>query len=472
MESTPDLSALLDSQRAYFNAKLKTSTASVRIARLKKLQKWIMANRAAIREALMADLRKPAHEADVMEIMPTNGEINDAIAHLRDWMRPRRVSTPLYMAGSSAMVYHEPKGCSLILGPFNYPFMLTVGPLVSAIAAGCTAIIKPSESTPASSELVKKMCEAIFSPEEVSCVLGDYTVAQALTALRFDHVFFTGSPEVGKKVMHAAADHLSSVTLELGGRNPAIVDETASIEDAARKLVWGKFVNGGASCMSPNYIMVQEKIHDKMVEAIVRKYKEYYGNTPEAVASCPDFTRVVNSRHVQRLESLLSKSVEQGAELLVGGQSDPASNYFAPTILKGVKPSHEIFKEEVFGPVMSLMKYKDLDEAIELIRGIDKPLGLYIFSTSSRNINRVISETSSGSMMVNETTVAFGHPGIPFGGVNVSGLGKAHGHAGYLAFTNEKPVMRQNRWLPFTLLVFPPYTGLKNKLINFVIRWL
>lgn len=463
------LSNLLQRQRAYFQATLKTMPVKDRIKRLKAMRAWVFAHEEEIRRAVHADFHKPGHEADLTEILPVIGELNDAISNLHDWVRPRRVSTPISMIGTRSEVHHEPKGCSLILAPFNFPFMLTVSPLISAVAAGCTAVVKPSEFTPHTTALIAGMIKALFVEDEVACIQGDHTAAEALTALPFDHIFFTGSPEVGKKVMHAAAEHLASVTLELGGRNPVIVDETADLKDAARKLVWGEFMNAGQSCMSPNYIMVQSRIHDKFLAAVMAFMKTGYGEGD--LSQHPNYAHVINQRHQQRLSQLVQDTVAAGASLVTGGQTDPNSTYLAPTILKDVQPGHPIMQQEIFGPVMPILRYESLDEALKLIHSIERPLGLYIFSRSERNIQRVIRETASGSLMINETTIAFGHPGLPFGGAGFSGIGKAHGHAGFMAFTNEKPVVRQSRYVPSTLLAFPPYSGWKSKVLRLVIRW-
>lgn len=466
-----ELRDLLDRQRLHFQRVMKTTTAADRIKRLKALRKWVLEHQEDIRKAVHADFHKPHHESDLTEILPVVGELNDAIANVQDWMRPRRVGTPMALIGSRSEVYHEPKGCSLILAPFNFPFMLTVSPLVSAIAAGCTAIIKPSEYTPHTTSLIQTMVATLFNESEVACLSGDHTLAQALTALPFDHIFFTGSPEIGKKVMHAAAEHLASVTLELGGRNPAIVDETADISDTSRKLVWGDFMNAGQSCMSPNYILVHEKIHDKLVKAILDRMDQFYGTNRTDMSMHTDYAHVINKRHQQRIAQLVSDTVAAGAELLTGGQISQDSSYLAPTVLKNVQPSHPIMQHEIFGPVMPILKYRTLDEALALIHTIERPLGLYIFSRSNKNIQRVLRETASGSAMVNETTVAFGHPELPFGGAGYSGIGKAHGHAGFMAFTNEKPVVWQNRVVPSTLLAFPPYSGWKSKIVRMIIKW-
>ncbi len=458
-------------QQAFFWEKLKGSTATERVAKLRKMKKWVLAHQKDIQDALFKDLHKPPHEADLMEIMPVMAEIKDAIANLHEWTRPRRLATPMAFIGSSSEVIYEPKGCSLILAPWNFPYMLTIGPLVSAIAAGCTVMIKPSEFAPATSELMVKMMADLFTEDEVAVFLGDHTMATALTSLPFDHIFFTGSPEVGKKVMHAAAEHLTSVTLELGGRNPVIVDETANISDTARKLVWGKLVNSGQSCMSPNYVMIHEKIYDKLVAKIKETYEKSYGETASHMQDSADFSHIISSKHQERLQGMVTTAVASGAKILIGGKGDTAKRYLDPTFLTDVQLGNPILEQELFGPIMPIMKIKDLDEALAIIRKVEKPLGLYIFSRSNKNIARVQNSTSSGCMMINETTVAFGHTEMPFGGVNYSGIGKAHGHAGFLSFTNEKPVMRQNTLLPSTLLAFAPYSKIKTKLLNIVMRW-
>ncbi len=462
--------SLFDQQRSFFKAHLHTSNASQRIRKLRKLKKWVLGHQSEIRAALKQDFGKPQHEVDGSEIMPVIMEIKDAIAHLHTWMRPRRVPTPISLIGSKSSVHYEPKGVSLILAPWNFPFMLTISPLVSAIAAGCTSILKPSEFTPQTTELIKKLVADLFEEGEIAVVDGDHTVAQALTSLPFDHVFFTGSPEVGKKVMHAAADHLTSVTLELGGRNPLIVDASARLSDAARKLIWGKYFNAGQSCMSPNYVMVHEKIYDKFQEALIKAYRKAFPEHYQQMDQSPDYSRVINERHQTRLKGMIDSTVAAGAQIVIGGNTGPG-NYLAPTILKGVKPDHPVMQEEIFGPIMPILKYSDLNEALALIDSIEKPLGLYVFARSKRVINKVIQSTSSGSVLINETTIAFAHPGLPFGGVNHSGIGKAHGYAGFMAFTNEKPVLRQNVYLPSTLLLQAPYTKLKNRLVNLVMRY-
>lgn len=461
---------LFDKQKAYFKAHLQASTVRQRVRSLKKMKRWILQHQDDIRAALHADFKKPAHEVDLSEILPVVMEIKDAISNLPRWVQPRRVSTPMALIGTRSTVHHEPKGVSLILAPWNFPFMLTISPLVSAVAAGCTAIVKPSEVSEHTTKLIERMMSELFEEGEVAVVTGDYTVAQDLTALPFDHIFFTGSPQVGKKVMHAAADNLSSVTLELGGRNPVIIDASAKIGDTATKLVWGKFFNAGQSCMSPNYVMVHEKIYDKFTAALKKAFEKAYPKHHGNMSEATDYARVITPRHADRLRGLIKETVGAGAKALIGGDSGEGA-YLPPTVLHGVEADHPIMKEEIFGPVMPILKYKHIDEALALIDSIEKPLGLYVFARNNRLVNKVIQSTSSGNVMINETTIAFSHPELPFGGVNYSGIGKAHGHAGFMAFTNEKPVVRQNTILPSTMLAHQPYYKWKNKILNLVIRY-
>lgn len=461
---------LFDQQQAHFKAHLQRSTARQRIQTLKKMKKWVLDHQDEIRAALQADFKKPIHEVDLSEILPIVMEIKDAISQLPRWMAPRRVSTPIALIGTRSTVHHEPKGVSLILAPWNFPFMLTLSPLVSAVAAGCTAIVKPSEISVHTTALIEKMAGDLFQKGEVAIVTGDYKVAQDLTALPFDHIFFTGSPQVGKKVMYAAADNLSSVTLELGGRNPVIVDASAKIKDTATKLIWGKFFNAGQSCMSPNYVMVHEKIYDKLAAALQKAYEKAYPQHHAEMAGATDYARVITPRHADRIRSLVTDTVKAGAKPLIGGGMGHDA-YFPPTILQDVEPQHPIMQEEIFGPVMPMMKYKDIDEALALIDSIEKPLGLYLFARNRALTKKVIASTSSGNFMLNDTTIAFAHPGLPFGGVNFSGIGKAHGHAGFMAFTNEKPVVKQSTIVPSTLLAHQPYAKWKNKILNLVIRY-
>jgi aldehyde dehydrogenase (NAD+) len=468
---TDEFARLLDLQKAHFQAHTRNSTAAQRVDKINRLKKWIIGNQDAIRKAIFDDFRKPEAEVDAMDIKPVLTGIEDAKNNLQTWMEPRPVAGTMLFTGSSAKIVQEPRGVALIISPWNFPFMLALDPLVSALAAGCTAVLKPSELTPNTSQLLYRMATELFEEEEVAVRLGDAGVAQALLQLPFDHIFFTGSPQVGKIVMRAAAEHLTSVTLELGGINPVIVDESADVRDTAEKLIWGKFINCGQSCVSPNYVCVHHRVYDRLLKELPLALARMFGDQ-EKMADNPDFGRIVHPRHVARIKALLDGSLAAGAELLCGGIIDDTQNYIAPTILKHTPDNAPVLHEEVFGPILSLRKYKDLDEVIALINSKPKPLALYIFTGSTKLANRIIAQTSAGTTCINDTTIPFAHPNLPFGGVNNSGIGKAHGYYGFMAFSNERSVVHQRRGITSFKLIYPPYTTKVKQTIQLVMKYL
>lgn len=449
----------------------RKSSFEERILRLKRLRDWIKNHQEEIRKALWQDFNKPAPEVDLNEIFPVTSEINHAIKNLKSWMAPKKVSTPLPMIGTSAWIQCEPKGRSLIISPWNFPFNLTIGPLVSAIAAGCTAIIKPSEFSPHTSALVHQLVNEIFEAEEVAVCLGEVEVAAELLKLPFDHIFFTGSPAVGKIVMKAAAQHLSSVTLELGGKSPVIIDSTADLKDAAQKIIWGKFVNCGQTCIAPDYILVQEEIKEEFILQAKTQLQIYYDPTFKGIEKSPDYARIINQKHLERLRTLLDDALEKGGRIAFGGKSDNSSKYFEPTLLTGVNHDMLILQEEIFGPILPILSYKNIQEAIVLINAQPKPLALYYFGSNSKNSNKILEETSSGNMVINDCVLHFLHNELPFGGVNNSGIGKAHGYHGFLAFSNEKGVLKQRVGYNNVSLLRPPYGVKAKKIIASLIKW-
>lgn len=449
----------------------RKSSFEERILRLKRLRDWIKNHQEEIRKALWKDFNKPAPEVDLNEIFPVTSEINHAIKNLKSWMAPKKVSTPLPMIGTSAWIQCEPKGRSLIISPWNFPFNLTIGPLVSAIAAGCTAIIKPSEFSPHTSALVHQLVNEIFEAEEVAVCLGEVEVAAELLKLPFDHIFFTGSPAVGKIVMKAAAQHLSSVTLELGGKSPVIIDSTADLKDAAQKIIWGKFVNCGQTCIAPDYILVQEEIKEEFILQAKTQLQIYYDPTFKGIEKSPDYARIINQKHLERLRTLLDDALEKGGRIAFGGKSDNSSKYFEPTLLTGVNHDMLILQEEIFGPILPILSYKNIQEAIVLINAQPKPLALYYFGSNSKNSNKILEETSSGNMVINDCVLHFLHNELPFGGVNNSGIGKAHGYHGFLAFSNEKGVLKQRVGYNNVSLLRPPYGVKAKKIIASLIKW-
>ncbi len=462
------LQTIFEQQQAH-TAIIRQTTAAQRKAKLRRLRDWMRQNRTAIREALQQDFRKAATETDISEIYSTQIEINHAIGHLSRWMCPRKVPTPLALIGTRSRVMYEPKGVALIIAPWNYPFYLLVGPLVSAIAAGCCAILKPSEMTPCTSALLKRMSSELFDPAEITVVEGDASVATALLQLPFNHIFFTGSPSIGKVVMRAAAEHLTSVTLELGGKSPCIVDETADIADAAEKITMGKFLNAGQTCIAPDYLLVHESREEELIQAMGQTIERFYGKDPE---QSPDLAYIVNSRHLSRLRNLIADAVAKGARIAAGGTANNFTNYLAPTLLTHVTPHMQVMQEEIFGPVLPVVTYRDINEAVGFINERDKPLALYVFSRNRRVIDYVLHHTSAGGVSVNECLMHISHPDLPFGGVNNSGIGKAHGFYGFTAFSNEKAVLRQRVGLTNYKLFYPPYTAKVQRLVNLLLQWL
>ncbi|TFV95489.1 aldehyde dehydrogenase family protein [Algoriphagus kandeliae] len=448
----------------------RSSTASERIDRLKKLRTWIKTHQNDIREALWDDFRKSEVETDLSEIFPVTSEINHTIKHLKSWMTPLSLSTPMPMLGTKAKILYEPKGVSLIIAPWNYPFNLAIGPLVSAIAAGCPTIIKPSELTPATSSLIARMISEIFSEGEVQVYQGDAEVAQALLSLPFDHIFFTGSPQIGKVVMEYAAKHLTSVTLELGGKSPCIITESADIKDAAQKIIYGKLVNCGQTCVAPDYILVHQDRKELLLAELQVAIQEMYDPQFKGLEHSNDMARIVNERHFSRLKTYLDDAVEKGAKIEFGGKTIPHHRFIEPTLLSEVNEDMLVAQEEIFGPLLPILTYKTLQEAVQYINKKPKPLALYIFD-KSKSYESVLQQTSSGNAVINDCVLHFLHNEMPFGGVNNSGIGKAHGHFGFLAFSNEKGILKQRIGPNNTTLLRPPY-GMKTKqIIKSLIKW-
>jgi aldehyde dehydrogenase (NAD+) len=444
------------------------STANERKQKLKKLKYAIEVTfRQAFRDAMKKDFHKSPQEVDLSEIYVLTSEIKHAIHHLGQWMQDKKVATPLAMMGSSSFIKYEPKGVCLIIAPWNFPINLTLGPLISAIAAGNTAILKPSEMTPNTSKVLKNLVESIFSEEEVALFEGGVEVSSELLALPFNHIFFTGSPAVGKIVMAAAAKNLSSVTLELGGKSPTIIDETADIKTSAKRIAWGKFFNSGQICIAPDYMLVHESISEAFIEEVKKVSNTFFSDKMEM---SDDFTHIVNQKHATRINALIENAKNLGAKLLMGGEVNLAKNYVSPTILADIPEEAEILKEEIFGPVMPIITYKTNEEVVNYINKDEKPLALYIYSKNERNIEYFLNNTRSGGVCINNNAVHFFNNELPFGGSNNSGIGKSHGFFGFQEFSNAKGVLRQH--LPGALeLLMPPYTNFKTKLIELTIKW-
>lgn len=437
--------------------------------RLKALRKWIKQNRTGIQEAVYTDFRKPAAETDATEIFHTLNETKLALQSLDRWAAPKKVDAPFYMAGTRAWIHYEPRGVCLIISPWNYPFSLAAGPLVSALAAGNAVILKPSEMTPSVSAVIKRMCDEVFDPSIVSVCEGGADVSQTLLKLPFDHIFFTGSPTVGKIVMKAAAEHLTSVTLELGGKSPAIVAADARINDTAERLAIGKFINNGQTCIAPDYILADRKIMPVLIEQLIEKTKRFYARNTDVELS-EDYGRIVNETHYRRVESLLDDAISRGAKVEWGGKRDAASRFIHPAILTNVPLESRIMTDEIFGPVLPVIAFDHIDEALEIVRSKPKPLALYVFSGNTAFRNKVLREIPAGTACVNDCAIQFLHHGLPFGGVNNSGIGKSHGHFGFLAFSNEKPVLKQKNGLTSVQAFYPPFTRRTKQLMDWFLK--
>ncbi|MEM6723029.1 MAG: aldehyde dehydrogenase family protein, partial [Bacteroidota bacterium] len=447
--------------------KVGQTTAVQRRAKLDLLHKTILKYRQEIKDVMYKDFRKHPSEVDLTEVYPITSEIKHAKRHLDKWMSKHKVSTPLAMMGSSSHIRYEPKGVVLIVSPWNFPFNLTFGPLVAAVAAGNTVMIKPSESTPHSSGLMRKIISEVFDDNEVVLVEGSVETAQAVLEFPWNHIFFTGAPGIGKIVMNAAAKHLTSVTLELGGKSPTIIDKTADLKTAARRIAWGKYMNNGQICIAPDYIYVHEDRADEFVKLVKENIKSFY---TEDIPNESSYSRMVNRRHYQRVKAMIHDAVEKGANVRSGGKFDDEQNYIEPTIMTEVPHDSRVMEEEIFGPVMPVHKFRELDEVIEVINSKEKPLALYIYSKSKKNINQVLANTRAGGSCINHNAVHFFNSNLPFGGSNNSGIGKGHGWYGFQAFSNPRGVLQQH--IPNALeMLMPPYNNFKQKLIDLTIKY-
>ncbi len=431
-------------------------SAKERVERLVRLRDAIRARKDELCAAVQGDFGKHPTEAEVTEVHPILEELAVAIRDLPRWMRPRRAGTPLPLLGSRSRVVYEPKGLVLVLSPWNYPFFLALGPVVSALAAGNCVVLRPSDKTPRTARFIHDLLGSVFPEDEVAVLVGSRAVADALLDLPFDHVFFTGSPAVGRKVMAAAAKHLASVTLELGGKSPALVDETADVDAAAERIAWGKFINAGQTCVAPDYVLVHASVADRFAAALARTVERFYGPTEEARLGNPDFASLVDSASCARLDRAVRDTLAAGARLVVGGRTDPEARRMTPTVLADVPDGSAIMADEIFGPVLPILTYRTLDEAIASIRGRSKPLALYVFSSARANVDRVLAATTAGGTCVNNCVVHVGNPYLPFGGVGESGMGHYHGRFGFEALSHARAVLDQR--LPTAAkLLYPPY---------------
>ncbi|MCY8795415.1 aldehyde dehydrogenase family protein [Bacillus inaquosorum] len=420
---------------------LRASTAEQRIEKLQRFLDSVIAHEEEIIEAIRKDVRKPYHEVKKAEIEGTKKAIRDNMNNLEKWMAPKEVGSSLSPEANGILMY-EPKGVTLILGPWNYPFMLTMAPLAASLAAGNSAIVKLSDFTMNTSNIAAKVIRDAFDEKEVAIFEGEVEVATELLDQPFDHIFFTGSTNVGKIVMTAAAKHLASVTLELGGKSPTIIDSEYDLMDAAKKIAVGKFVNAGQTCIAPDYLFINKDVQDRfagILQTIVNAGFMEDDHNPDR----SKFTQIVNDRNFNRVKDLFDDAIEKGAEVVFGGVFDASDRTISPTVLKNVTPDMKIMQEEIFAPILPMMNYEDIDEVIDYVNDRDKPLALYVFSHNQDLIDNVLQHTTSGNAAINDVVVHFSDVNLPFGGVNTSGIGSYHGVYGFKEFSHEKGVFIQ-----------------------------
>ncbi len=418
---------------------------------LRKLRTLLDEHENDVLKALATDLGKPPTEA-LFELIAVRQELKLAQKGLVQWMKPRRKEVPLSLKPGEAYIRLEPIGCILIIGPWNYPFSLVFQPLVSALAAGNTAVIKPSENAPKTSALIAKLVREYFEQSVVDVVEGDGNVAEELLKNSFDHVFFTGGGSIGKKVMAAAAKNLTPVTLELGGKSPAIILEGADLKVTAKRLMWGKGLNAGQTCIAPDHLIVQESIREPFLKEIYNARSNFYGANPLA---SKDLAKIINDYHFKRIITLLERAKQQG-QILFGGEVDPSEQRIAPTLISVSNRNDPLMQEELFGPLLPVLNVPNLEEAIAGIQQEPRPLALYLFGGTANDQEILINTTSSGGICFNDVVMQAGIPDLPFGGIGASGMGRYHGIAGFETFSHQKAILKRPFWLDLNFR-YPPY---------------
>ncbi|THB70242.1 MAG: aldehyde dehydrogenase [Gammaproteobacteria bacterium] len=451
---------VVKSQREYFESGA-TRSYKFRIAQLKKLRKAIKDYELEFTAALKTDLGKAPFESYATEIGFVLHDIRYTIKKLKGWMRPKSVKTPFYLLPGSSKIYSDPLGVNLIIAPFNYPVGLTFAPLVAAIAAGNTAVVKTSELTEHVSSVIEKLINTVFEKEYIAYVPGGVNETTVLLEQKFDHIFFTGSPRVGSIVMEAAAKHLTPVTLELGGKSPCIVHKDANLDIAARRIIYGKMMNAGQTCVAPDYILAHEEIEIELQEKLVERINELYGEDP---SQSTDFGRIVNHQHHDRLVSLIEPN-----NLVTGGQNDRENRYIAPTLLENISLDHKVMQEEIFGPILPILEYKTLDDVFDIVSKLPQhPLACYIFSESKQIQERLINGIQFGGGSINQCINHLTNPELPFGGVGISGIGAYHGYEGFKRFSHQKSVLKSGT-KPDLPIAYPPYQG-KLKFLRMILK--
>lgn len=455
---TSGIEGLAERLRATF-ATGRTRSEQWRREQLAGLGRMIKEGEDELLDALAVDLGKPRYEAWLTDLRGTGREIEHAEKHLKKWLSPTPAPVPLLLRPNKASVEHTPLGVVLVIAPWNYPVHLLITPLVAALAAGNTVVCKPSEVAPKTSAALARLLPRYVDPEAVVVVEGGVPETTALLEQRWDHILYTGNGAVGRIVAEAAAQHLTPVTLELGGKSPVIVDKDANLKLAASRIAFAKWTNAGQTCVSTDHVWVHEEVERELLDLLTKELDVRYGKDPQASA---DFARIVNTGHTQRLQRLLDS---RGYEVVAGGQVDVEQRYVAPTVLRGVRRDAAVMEEEIFGPILPVLTFTDLSEPIEAINAGDKPLALYVFA-GDETVERVLAETSSGGVCVNDAMVQVGVNELPFGGVGASGYGAYHGHYGFETFSHRRGVLRRPAWFNDSPVMRPPYSGWKKAIVR------
>ncbi|MBT2755155.1 aldehyde dehydrogenase [Mesobacillus foraminis] len=456
-----DVTHILTEHHQFFDTN-ETLELDFRLEQLTRLREGILRYEEKINEALHKDLGKHPFETYTSEIGFVLNSIRHAKKQLKKWAKPKKVKTPPVLFPSKSMILYEPYGTVLIIGPYNYPFQLLIEPMIGAIAAGNCVVLKPSEAVPHVSGVIEEMIQSIFDPSYIRCVQGGIETNTSLIHSRFDYIFFTGSVQVGKIVMEAASKNLVPVTLELGGKSPVIVDESADIRVAANRIIWGKTLNSGQTCVAPDYLLVHESVKKTLVEEMKNVLQSFFGDNIE---SSKDFGRIVNDKHFTRLKTIIERD-QSG--ILFGGGTNPETRFIEPTLIEADWDSASM-KDEIFGPILPVLTYKDLDKAIASIKKLSKPLALYLFTSKDETEKKVLREVSSGGVSINDTVTHLANPELPFGGVGHSGIGAYHGYYSFTAFSHEKSILKKSSKVNLSTL-FPPYTDKKLELIRRLLK--
>ena len=451
---------ILEKQQEFF-ASGETKPIAYRVRMLKTLREAILAFEQDILEALHKDLKRSKLDAYTAEVGHCLAEITFVLKHLKKWMKPRRVGGSRLLPLSRGWIVSEPLGIYLILSPWNYPFRLTVSPLIASLAAGNCVILKPSEISRETERVISRMITKYFDDRSVSVVCGGPDTTQKLLTHRFDHIFYTGGETFGKIVMKAAAQYTTPVTLELGGKSPCVVDENCNLERAAKRIIWGKLLNAGQTCVAPDFLLLHKNAKEKMVREVAKWIVEFYGEKPW---DSPDYGRIINELHFDRLSRLL-----KDGKVILGGETNREDLYISPTVIDSVPDDAGLMNEEIFGPVLPILEFDDVSEAINLINRKPKPLALYVFSRDKRFQQKIISGTSSGGVCINDTIVHLTASNLPFGGVGNSGFGRYHGKAGFDTFSNPRSVLRQTMLFDIPKR-FPPTDELGFKILRYLLK--